>query len=135
MASADLKFDEGHMWVRLEEDNAVVGLTDYAQDKLGEVIFVELPEEGAMVIRGDTCGTIESVKSVEDLLAPVSGEVVSVNDDVLDAPEAINEDPYGEGWLFEVRLEDNSELDKLMTEEEYDSLLDSMEGEDGDEDY
>ena len=123
------------MWVRLEEDNAVVGLTDYAQDKLGEVIFVELPEEGAMVIRGDTCGTIESVKSVEDLLAPVSGEVVSVNDDVLDAPEAINEDPYGEGWLFEVRLEDNSELDKLMTEEEYDSLLDSMEGEDGDEDY
>ncbi|HUS81492.1 MAG TPA: glycine cleavage system protein GcvH, partial [Armatimonadota bacterium] len=107
MASADLKFDEGHMWVRLEEDNAVVGLTDYAQDKLGEVIFVELPEEGAMVIRGDTCGTIESVKSVEDLLAPVSGEVVSVNDDVLDAPEAINEDSYGEGWLFEVRLEDN----------------------------
>ena len=135
MASADLKFDEGHMWVRLEEGSVVVGLTDYAQDKMGEVIFVELPEEGAMVMRGDTCGTLESVKSVEDLLAPVSGEVVAVNEDVLDAPEAINEDPYGEGWLFEVRLEDEAELSSLMTEQEYENLLDSMEGEDGDEDY
>lgn len=88
-----------------------------------------------MVMRGDTCGTLESVKSVEDLLAPVSGEVVGINEDVLDAPEAINEDPYGDGWLFEVRLEDASELTSLMTEEEYENLLDNMEGEDGDEEY
>ncbi len=135
MASADLKFDEGHMWVRLEDGNAVVGLTDYAQDKMGEIIFVELPEEGAVVTRGDTCGTLESVKSVEDLLAPVTGEVVSVNEDVLDAPETINEDPYGDGWLFEVRLEDPSELNSLMTETEYENMLDSMEGEEEEEEY
>ncbi|MCD6360560.1 MAG: glycine cleavage system protein GcvH [Armatimonadetes bacterium] len=135
MASADIRFDEGHMWVRVEEDSAVVGLTDYAQDKMGEIIFVELPEEGAMVIRGDACGTLESVKSVEDLLAPVSGEVVAVNEDVLDAPEAINDDPYGEGWLFEVKLDDESELSSLMSEEDYENLLDSMEGEEEDEDF
>ena len=123
------------MWVRLEEESAVVGLTDYAQDKMGEIIFVELPEEGAMVIRGDTCGTLESVKSVEDLLAPVSGEVVGVNEDVLDAPESINDDPYGEGWLFEVRIDDTSELSSLMSEEEYEGLLDNMEGDDGDEEF
>jgi len=123
------------MWVRLEDGNAVVGLTDYAQDKMGEIIFVELPEEGAVVTRGDTCGTLESVKSVEDLLAPVTGEVVSVNEDVLDAPETINEDPYGDGWLFEVRLEDPSELNSLMTETEYENMLDSMEGEEEEEEY
>jgi glycine cleavage system H protein len=139
MKPGSLLFDEGHMWVRLEDDDtAVMGLSDYAQDMMGEIIFVELPEEGAAIIRGDACGTVESVKSVEDLLAPASGEVIRINEDVLDAPETINQDPYGDGWLMEVRLEDPSELESLMTESEYENFLDSLEGdrdEDEEEDY
>jgi len=139
MSSGDMLFDESHMWVRLEDDDtAVMGLSDYAQDMMGEVIFVELPEEGAAIIRGDACGTVESVKSVEDLLAPASGEVVRVNEEVLDAPEMINSDPYGEGWLMEVKLEDKSELGGLMSEDDYESFLDGLEGdrdEDEDEEY
>ncbi len=133
--SSDMKFDEGHMWVRLEdEDTAVMGLSDYAQDMMGEVIFAELPEEGTAITRGDACGTLESVKSVEDLLAPATGEVTRVNEEVLDAPELINQDPYGDGWLFEVRLEDPSELDNLMSEDEYEAYLDTIEG-DRDDDF
>ncbi len=136
MSSGDMLFDESHMWVRLEDDDtAVMGLSDYAQDMMGEIIFVELPEEGAALIRGDACGTVESVKSVEDLLAPASGEVIRVNEEVLDAPETINQDPHGEGWLIEVKLEDMSELDALMSEDDYESFLDGLEGDlDEDED-
>lgn len=138
MKSGNLLFDESHMWVRLEDDDtATMGLSDYAQDMMGEIIFVELPEEGAAIIRGDACGTVESVKSVEDLLAPASGEVIRVNEDVLDAPETINQDPHGDGWLIEVKLEDPSELDALMTESEYETYLDNLEGDrdEDDEDY
>lgn len=138
MKSGNLLFDESHMWVRLEDDDtAVMGLSDYAQDMMGEIIFVELPEEGAAIIRGDACGTVESVKSVEDLLAPASGEVIRVNEDVLDAPETINQDPHGDGWLMEVKLEDPSELDSLMSESEYETFLDNLEGDrdEEDEDY
>ena len=124
MKPGSLLFDEGHMWVRLEDDDtAVMGLSDYAQDMMGEIIFVELPEEGAAIIRGDACGTVESVKSVEDLLAPASGEVIRINEDVLDAPRP-STGPYGDGWLIEVRLE-TSELESLMTESEYENFLDS----------
>lgn len=134
MSSGELLFDESHMWVRLEsEDTAIMGLSDYAQDMMGEIIFVELPEEGAPVVRGDACGTVESVKSVEDLLAPASGEVIRINEDVLDAPEIINQDPYGEGWLLEVRLEDLSELEGLMNEDEYEKFLDNLESDREDE--
>lgn len=138
MKSGNLLFDESHMWVRLEDDDtAVMGLSDYAQDMMGEIIFVELPEEGAAIIRGDACGTVESVKSVEDLLAPASGEVIRVNEDVLDAPETINQDPHGDGWLIEVKLEDPSELESLMSESEYETFLDNLEGDrdEDDEDY
>lgn len=135
MSSGEMRFDESHMWVRLDDDDvAVMGLSDYAQDMLGEVIFVELPEEGAAIIRGDACGTVESVKSVEDLLAPASGQVVRVNEEVLDAPELMNREPYGDGWLLEVKLEDTSELDALMTASEYESYLDDLEGERDDDD-
>ena len=132
MNSGDLKFEEGHMWVRADGGTAVIGLSDYAQDQLGDIIFVELPEEGAAITRGDACGAVESVKSVEDLMAPASGEVKRVNEDALDAPETINDDPYGDGWLLEVELEDPSELDALMSEHEYQKHLDAMEGEDED---
>ncbi len=132
MNSEDLKFEDGHMWVRAEGETAVIGLSDYAQDQLGEIIFVELPEEGSAIRRADACGTVESVKSVEDLMAPASGEVKRVNEDALDAPETINEDPYGDGWLLEVELEDPSELDTLMSEQEYEKYLDGLESEDKD---
>ncbi|MFP4248310.1 MAG: glycine cleavage system protein GcvH [Armatimonadota bacterium] len=137
MSSGELLFDESHMWVRLEdEDTAITGLSDYAQDMMGEVIFVEIPEDGAALVRGDACGTLESVKSVEDLIAPVSGEVLRVNEEVLDAPELINQDPHGDGWLLEVKLEDTSELDSLMTEGDYDTYLDNLEGDlNDDEDF
>ncbi|MGC9317441.1 MAG: glycine cleavage system protein GcvH [Armatimonadota bacterium] len=137
MSSGELKFDEGHMWVRLEDDDtAVVGMSDYAQDMMGEIIFAEMPEQGTAIIRGDACGTVESVKSVEDLLAPASGEIIRVNEEVLDAPELINQDPYGDGWLMEIKLEDASELDRLMSEDEYEDYLDGLEGErDEDEEF
>ncbi|MBD3292280.1 MAG: glycine cleavage system protein H, partial [Armatimonadia bacterium] len=91
--SSEMLFDESHMWVRMEDEDAVItGLSDYAQDMMGEVIFVELPENGAALVRGDACGTLESVKSVEDLIAPVTGEVVRINEEALDAPELINQD-------------------------------------------
>lgn len=134
--SSEMLFDESHMWVRVEdEDTAIAGLSDYAQDMMGEVIFVELPENGAALVRGDACGTLESVKSVEDLIAPVSAEVVRVNEEVLDAPELINQDPHGDGWLMEVKLEDTSELDSLMSEAEYDTFLDNLEGDLDDDEF
>jgi glycine cleavage system H protein len=138
MSSGEMMFDESHMWVRLEdEDTAITGLSDYAQDMLGEVIFVELPEEGAALVRGDACGTVESVKSVEDLISPISGEVVRVNEEVLDAPELINQDPHGDGWLMEVKLENPSELSGLMSDSEYERHLDNLEGDldDDDDDF
>ncbi len=129
MSASELLLDESHMWVRVEDDDtAIMGLSDYAQDMMGEIIFAELPEDGAAIKRGDACGTLESVKSVEDLIAPASGEIIRVNEDALDAPELINEDPYGDGWLLEVKLEDPSELSSLMTEDEYDAFLDTLEG-------
>ena len=138
MSSGEMMFDESHMWVRLEdEDTAITGLSDYAQDMLGEVIFVELPEEGAALVRGDACGTVESVKSVEDLISPISGEVVRVNEEVLDAPELINQAPHGDGWLMEVKLENPSELSGLMSDSEYERHLDNLEGDldDDDDDF
>lgn len=137
MSSGEMLFDESHMWVRIEdEDTAITGLSDYAQDMMGEVIFVEMPEEGAALVRGDAFGTLESVKSVEDLIAPISGEVIRVNEEVLDAPELINQDPQGDGWLLEIKLEDASQLEGLMTESAYDTYLDNLEGDlDDDEDF
>jgi len=130
VATAELRFDEGHTWVRLDDDSAVVGISDFAQDNMGEIIFIELPEVGSQVLRGDACGSLESVKSVEDLLAPVSGEVITVNDDALDAPETVNDDPYGEGWLFAVKLDDPNEPSKLMSASEYERHLDTIDGDD-----
>ncbi len=136
MSSGDLLFDESHMWVRVEDDEtAIMGLSDYAQDMMGEIIFADLPEDGAAIKRGDACGTLESVKSVEDLIAAVSGEILRVNEDVLDAPELVNDDPYGDGWLLEIKLEDASELEPLMTEAEYESFLDNVEGGLDDDDF
>lgn len=116
-----LKYSRDHEWVAETDQEAVVrvGISDFAQDSLGEVVFVDLPAVGDPVTVNESCGEIESTKSVSDVVSPVSGEVVTVNDDVDDAPETINSDPYGAGWLFEVRMADPEELTALLDAETY----------------
>lgn len=114
-----LKYTRKHEWVRLEGNTAVVGLTDYAQDKLGEIVFVELPDMGAEVEAGKGSAVIESVKAVADLYAPLDGTVVEVNEDLLDQPEVINSDPYEGGWVYKIEIKDESQLDSLMDEAAY----------------
>jgi glycine cleavage system H protein len=106
----DLQYTKSHEWVRIEGDTATIGITDHAQDELGDIVFVELPEEGDAFDAGESFGTVESVKAVSDLYAPVGGEVVEVNSALEDAPENINEDPYGEGWIVKLRTTDEADL-------------------------
>ena len=123
MIPEDLRYTAEHEWVRTVEDGRVrIGITDYAQDALGDVVFVSLPETGATVSAGEAFGEVESTKSVSELFAPVDGEVVAVNDAVADSPELINSDPYGEGWLIEIRLDDPAGLEALLEAEAYDAL-------------
>ena len=119
----NLKYHKEHDWARVEGDTAVFGVTDYAQESLGDIVFLELPEVGSEVTAGIPYAEIESVKAVSDILAPLSGSVIEVNEDAVDAPEVINESPYGDGWLVKVQLSDPSEVDDLMTAEEYDEFL------------
>ncbi|MDZ4132624.1 MAG: glycine cleavage system protein GcvH [Dethiobacteria bacterium] len=114
-----LKYTRKHEWARPEGNTAVVGLTDYAQDKLGEIVFVELPDMGAQVEAGKGSAIIESVKAVADLYAPLDGTVVEVNEDLLDQPEVINSDPYEGGWVYKIEIKDVSQLDALMDEAAY----------------
>ena len=102
----DLQYTRSHEWVRAEDETATIGITDHAQDELGDVVFVELPEVGATFDAGDSFGTIESVKAVSDLYTPVGGEVVEVNEALNDSPEKVNEDPYGDGWIIKLRVSD-----------------------------
>jgi glycine cleavage system H protein len=122
----DLRYHDQHDWARLEgTDTAVFGITWYAQDALGEVVFYDGPEVGSNVSKDSSYAEVESVKAVSDVVAPLSGEVIEVNEALGDAPERINEDPYGEGWLIKVRLSDPGEADSLLSGEEYRKLLDS----------
>ena len=123
MASDDRVYTKEHEWVMVDGDVAVVGVSDYAATELGDVVFIELPEPGARIGQGDAVGTIETVKSVEDLYAPISGEVLEINEAVLDAPEVVNESPMDDGWLFRVQVEDASEVDALLSAAEYDALI------------
>ena len=111
---SDLKYTSTHEWIRVEGNKAVVGLTDFAQHELSDVVYVELPSVGDEVSAGGACAVVESVKSASDIYSPVSGTVTRVNEGVNDTPDIVNKDPYGEGWLFEVELSDPSELEKLM---------------------
>jgi glycine cleavage system H protein len=115
----ELKYTKEHEWAKLEDDLIVIGITDYAQDALGEIVYIELPSEGDEITKGNPFGAVESTKSVSDLYAPVSGEVVEVNEALLDSPEAINEDPYGDGWMIKVKPYDVGELQDLMDSDEY----------------
>ena len=118
----ELQYTRSHEWVRTEGDTATIGITDHAQDELGDVVFVELPEVGTTFDAGDPFGTVESVKAVSDLYAPVGGEVVEVNSALNDTPEKINEDPYGEGWIMKLRTSGDSSSD-LLSSEEYEKVL------------
>lgn len=121
---ADLKYIETHQWVRIADDGtATVGITDYAQEQLGDVVYIGLPELGGQVSGGEEAGVAESVKSASDVFSPVSGEVIAINEALEDEPEKVNEDPYGEGWLYRVRIADKGELDGLMDAAGYGELL------------
>lgn len=112
---ADLKYIETHQWVRASDDGtATVGITDFAQEQLGDVVYIGVPDVGVTVNGGEEAGVAESVKSASDVFSPVTGEVIAVNESLEDEPEKVNEDPYGDGWLYKVRLEDAGELDGLM---------------------
>lgn len=123
MYPKDLRYDKEHEWVRVDGDEAVIGISHFAQDQLGEVVYVDLPSVGDEVTAGETFGEIESVKSVSELFAPVSGEVVKSNDALEDAPETVNEDPYGEGWMIVVKMADPSQADGLMSADDYEAFL------------
>lgn len=116
----NLKFTKEHEWVRLEEDGSVtIGITHYAQDALGDIVYAETPEVGAHFAAGAEIGVVESVKAVSDIYTPVSGEILSANETLENAPETVNEDPYGEGWFVRIKLENPSELDDLMDTQAY----------------
>ncbi|HXR36862.1 MAG TPA: glycine cleavage system protein GcvH [Candidatus Binataceae bacterium] len=120
---AGLKYSKEHEWVATEETVATIGITDYAQDQLGEIVYVELPAVGDKISKDDAFGVVESVKAVSDIYAPVSGTVVEVNQELPESPEMINEDPYGDGWLVKVKVSDPSELDDLLDHDEYEELV------------
>ena len=122
---ADLRYHDEHDWARIEGEEAALGITWYAQDSLGEVVFFDPPEVGTAVQKDSSYAEVESVKAVSDVIAPLSGEIVEVNDALQDTPEKINEDPYGEGWLVKVRMTSPEEAETLLGVEEYRKLLDS----------
>jgi glycine cleavage system H protein len=115
----DLKYTQSHEWVRLEDGVVTVGITDHAQDELGDITYLELPEPGRVLAEGEMFGVVESVKAVSDLYSPVAGEVIEVNRAITDATETVNRDPYGEGWMIKIRLAEGAQLPDLLTAEGY----------------
>lgn len=119
----NLKYSEDHEWLRIEGDIATVGVTDYAQSQLGDVVFVEVTSLGETLDKGDAFGTIEAVKTVSDVFMPVSGEVIEVNDLLVEEPDLINKDPYGQGWIAKIRITNNEELESLLDAEAYKAII------------
>ncbi len=121
----DLKYSKDHEWIRIEANIATVGITDYAQEQLGDIVFVELPDIGEEMKKSETFGAVESVKSVSDCFVPLSGKIVEVNDSLKESPEIINEDCFGEGWMLKIELEEGSigEQDELLTPDQYESFV------------
>lgn len=116
---AELKYTKDHEWIKLDGDIATVGITDFAQSELGDIVFVEIETEGESLDKEEVFGSVEAVKTVSDLFMPLSGEVIEVNEKLEDNPEVVNEDPYGEGWMVKIKLSDSSEADDLMSAEAY----------------
>ncbi|AHF07693.1 glycine cleavage system protein GcvH [Desulfitobacterium metallireducens] len=123
MNPTNLKYSKTHEWAKVDGNIVTLGITDHAQESLGDVVFVELPEEGVTVSAGEAYGTVESVKAVSDIVAAVTGKVLEFNQTVLDAPDTLNSDPYGEGWLIKVEVDDLKALDDLLSAAEYEALL------------
>lgn len=128
MTPEDSKYAKSHEYVHVEGDIGTIGITDYAQKELGDVVFVELPQVGAQLEAADELGSIESVKAVSELFAPVSGEVTEVNEALTAKPELVNTDPYGDGWMIKVKLSDPTEVDELMSAEEYEEYIETESG-------
>lgn len=121
---AELKYTKSHEWVRVEADGSLtIGITDHAQDALGDLVYVEAPEEGQSLAAGDACAVVESVKAASDVYAPVAGEVIAGNDSLADAPETLNEDPYGEGWIFKLQPGNADDLDTLLDADAYAAVV------------
>ncbi|HEY9135224.1 MAG TPA: glycine cleavage system protein GcvH [Pseudomonadales bacterium] len=123
----ELKYLSTHEWVRVEGDVATVGITDHAQNAMGDLVYVEVPEVGQQLSAGDEAGVVESVKAASDIYAPVSGEVVAVNEGLEDEPEWVNTNPYGDGWMFQIKMSDPSDLDSLLDSEAYQHQVDAEE--------
>lgn len=123
VAVENLRFTDEHEWINIQERKAVVGISDYAQNEMGDVVFAELPEVGRQVKKGDILATLESVKAVSDVYAPLNGRVVKVNGDLESAPQYLNEDPYGRGWIAVIEIEEGQDLRGFMTSEEYASFI------------
>jgi glycine cleavage system H protein len=119
----DVRYTETHEWVKIEDDTVRIGISDYAQDQLGDIVFVELPKAGDTFGAGEEFGTVESVKAVSELYIPINGEVISINMELEDAPELVNQDPYNDGWLIEMKPDDLSEVENCMTRDEYMEML------------
>jgi glycine cleavage system H protein len=122
MVPGDLRYTKEHEWVRVEGDEATVGITEFAAAQLGDIVFVELPEVGRAIDQFATFGVVESVKAVSDLFAPISGEVTARNEDLADRPELVNSDPYGEGWMLRVRVREPEQVDELLDPDDYEQL-------------
>ena len=122
---ADLKYTQDHEWIRVEGDTATVGVTDFAQGELGDVVFVEIETEGEELDKGETFGTVEAVKTVSDLFMPVGGKVLEVNEALADEPELVNKDPYGKGWMIKIQITDAAELDELLSADDYKKMIES----------
>jgi glycine cleavage system H protein len=127
MIKKELKYSKDHEWIKVEGNKVTVGISHHAQDALGDVVFVELPEAGDEVAINESFGTVESVKAVSDVYSPVTGKVLESNQALLDSPELVNSDPYGEGWMIVVELEDEAELNELLSAEEYEAFLKEAE--------
>ncbi len=119
----NLKYSQDHEWIRLEDDVAFIGITDFAQSNLGDIVFVEVETVGDNLDKGEAFGNVEAVKAVEELYLPVAGEVLEFNEELEDAPDLVNSDPYGKGWMIKVKLSNSDELDELMTAEAYQDLI------------
>jgi len=122
---ANLKYTQDHEWVQIEGDVATIGVTDFAQGELGDVVFVEIETEGETLDKGETFGTVEAVKTVSDLFMPVGGEVSEFNEALADEPELVNKDPYGKGWMIKIKIADTAELDDLLSPEDYQKMIEA----------
>lgn len=125
MYPGDFRYSKEHEWVRVDGDDATIGITHHAQDQLGDIVFVELPKTGAKLQQKQSFATVESVKAVSDIYAPLSGEVIEVNESLIDHPEKLNESPHEDGWLIKIRIEDRTAIETLMTAEDYQTYADA----------